>query len=349
MSCNSESGSVWDSELARQLNPLSLYLGIRRQRGSVPSEVFPTSTGGGVQVHADGTMTIAKPEVEETTDGVTTRIHISARNRRELRRLIQGYRRKYPQLSSRDLEEFMSLARDSSSYSLDPIGIDVSIGGVNAGRSLVKSAVALVFDAGVDPGQCALALDYLLNEGAEPCFGYYYERGHDLVANRPAKLPFHCVHVEGCSSDSTLLGYIELYGLWRMVLCLSETYSGPDFSHTYSIDPVKGKEMHISVNMDLSVSDVREAYEYKRYDEATFQQVTFDVFDTVREINFNRALEHVVNNATSTAFANSGAKEGDILTDEQTKRLFRDIAAKLAPFLAHNLSRSVFLENDGDD
>ncbi len=29
--CNSESGSEWDNELARQLNPLSIHLGIRRQ------------------------------------------------------------------------------------------------------------------------------------------------------------------------------------------------------------------------------------------------------------------------------------------------------------------------------
>ena len=37
-------------------------------------------------------------------------------------------------------------------------------------------------------------LGYLLNEGAEACFGYYYDSDNDLVTNRPPQLPFHCVY-----------------------------------------------------------------------------------------------------------------------------------------------------------
>ena len=44
--CNNETGAAWDAELARQLNPISLCLGIRRTRGKVPPQVFPTSSGG---------------------------------------------------------------------------------------------------------------------------------------------------------------------------------------------------------------------------------------------------------------------------------------------------------------
>ena len=33
-SCNNKTGAVWDAELARQLNPLGLLLGIRRQRAN---------------------------------------------------------------------------------------------------------------------------------------------------------------------------------------------------------------------------------------------------------------------------------------------------------------------------
>ena len=70
---------------ARQLNPLSLYLGIRRQRGSVPSEKFPTFSGGSVRVGADGRMTIGKPEAVETPEEDATRLHVSAPNVREMR------------------------------------------------------------------------------------------------------------------------------------------------------------------------------------------------------------------------------------------------------------------------
>ena len=339
INCNSETGSKWDSELARQLNPLSLYLGIRRQRGSVPSETFPTFSGGSVRVGADGRMTTGKPEMVETAEGDATRIHVSAPNMREMRRQIEGLRRKHPQLRNRSLEELMSSVRKGSYYSRDPIEIGMEFGGQETGRSLVKSAVALVYDAGIDPKHSDLALDYLLNEDGEPCFGYFYERGRDLVVSRPSKLPFHCVHVEGCSSTATLLGYVEFFGLWRMVLCLSETYSGRDFSHTYAIDPVNGEELNILVKMDISVSDIREAYEYKRYDHAVHLEVIREVLDTVREVDFNRALSRITEKAVEEAFANSGAKEGDLLTDEQIDQVIKDVATRLGPFLAHNQTR----------
>ena len=190
--CNSDSGSEWDDELAEQLNPLSIHLGIKRQRGNVPPQTFPTASGQSVRVNADGTMTLAKPEVTVTTEGDTTRIHVSARSRKELRQALKGLQRKHPKLRDVDIDEVMLKAQENSYYSSDPIEIRPNFGDIRAGRSLVKSAVALVFDAGIDPSQCDLALDYLLRDDKEPCFGYYYERSRDLVVNRPAKLPFHC-------------------------------------------------------------------------------------------------------------------------------------------------------------
>ena len=105
--CNSESGSEWDNELARQLNPLSIHLGIRRQRGNVPSQAFPTASGQNVRVNADGTMTPAKPEVTVTTEEDKTRIHVSARSRRELKQILRGLQRNYPKLQDIDLDELM--------------------------------------------------------------------------------------------------------------------------------------------------------------------------------------------------------------------------------------------------
>ena len=77
--CNNVTGAVWDAELARQLNPLSLLLGIRRQRGEVPSQVFSTSSGDKIRMLSDGKRTIAKPSHEITTDGDSTHINIHAR------------------------------------------------------------------------------------------------------------------------------------------------------------------------------------------------------------------------------------------------------------------------------
>ena len=335
--CNHKSGSKWDAKLARQLNPLSLLLGIARRSGDVPSQTFRTYSGGSLRVNADGTRTPARPRIQVTNEGTNTRLHIEAATRRVFRQILEGMGRTYPQLRSLDMDDLVSKVEDRSYYSSDPMEIIGEFGGTESGRSLVKSAVALVFDAGVDPSQCDLAIDYLLNEGAEACFGYYYDGDKDFFTNRPLNLPFHCVYVRGCSEDSTLVGYIEFYSLWRMVLCLSASYTGDDFTHIYAVDPQSGQELDLSISFDLSISEIREAYEYKRYNNEALIDAISNLFDIVRETDFNRARDQAIKSAVEAAFSNTGAKEGDILTDEQIGQLISDIVDGMMPFITHNM------------
>ena len=335
--CNNDAGSKWDAELAHQMNFLGLLLGITRQRGVVRSQTFPTYSGDSIRVNVDGTMTLGEPKEQGNTEGTTTRLHIEAGTRREFRQFLGRLRGKYPQLRRLDLDVLASTAQDGTYYSSDPFEITGDFGRTRSGRSLVKSAVALVYDAGVDPRQCDLALNYLLNEDEEPCFGYFYDSDKDLVINRPPNSPFHCVYVKGCSANSTLVGYVEYYSIWRMVLCLSESYTGNDFTHTYAVDPIDGKQMDISVNSDLSISDIHEAYEYKRYDIAVLGDAISKVFDTVQEIGFKRAMDRAIKNAIEVACSRSGLREGDMLTDEQISDVSGDIAEGMMPFIIHHM------------
>ena len=180
-------------------------------------------------------------------------------------------------------------------------------------------------------------MDYLGNESVEACFGYYYERGNDLVVNRPGKLPFHCVYVAGSSSDSTLLGYVELYGLWRVVLCLSETYSGDDFTHIYAIDPIAGEGLDISVNLNLSVDEIREASRGEHWDRDIHLEAVANVFDTVREFDFDQALGRVSESVAKAAYARAGVSEDDILSDDKRREIARYAAEGMIPFIVHNL------------
>ena len=195
--CNNKYGADWDAELSKRLSPLSLYLGISRQDGDVPSQTMPTLGGDHVRLNADGTKSIARPKFDITQEGGSTKLEIRAPSRKVLRQALAGMQRKYTKLKNMDLDDLMALASDESYYSDDPIEISQSFGGPEAGRALVKSPVALIFDAGVDPRQCDLAFDYLLNPDGKPCFGYYYDCERDLVINRPSGVPLHCICVKG--------------------------------------------------------------------------------------------------------------------------------------------------------
>ena len=337
--CNNETGAAWDAELARQLNPIGLYLGIRRTRGKVHPQVFPTSSGGEVQVHPGGRMTIAKPSFDKTVDGNTTHIRVHARSEQELRKVMKGLIRKHAPSKSEDLDDLVAAAQTSPYYSDDMIGIDLVCQGPKAGRSLVKSAVALTFDAGIDPNTCDLALDYLRTESGEPCFGYYYDSNNDIVSNRPAKTPFHCVHVNGDPDTGMILGYIELYGLHRMVMCLSESYWGHAFTNTYAINPVKGDELDLDIKMNLSKSDIRSAYNHEKCDDEARTLAAMNLFDYIQEIDFDRALDQAINYAAGAAWAKLDPNQDGHLTSEQINRLIDDAMQEMAPFIRHHAGR----------
>ena len=337
--CNSKTGEQWDSELAKQLNPLSLLVGITRQRGEVPSQVFRTSSGGRIELHADGRMDIGQPQHKVTTNGKTTNIQASARSMRELRKMLKGMRRKYAGLGDKSVDDLMANAQKASHYSSDLIEYPFDIGGGKAGRSLVKSAVALVSDACIDPTNCDLALDYLLNEGGEPCFGYYYDNDRDLVINRPPRQPFHCVYVKGDSNAETILAYVEFYSVHRMVMCLSKSYKGESFINSYAVDPTSGKEISIDVDLDLTMSDVQLAYEYEKFDAEVRESALVGLIEYVDVLGFDRAFEQVLEEAFEYAFAKCDAAEGEYLTDDQLQRLVEDIMEILKPFILHNVEK----------
>ena len=339
--CNKETGANWDAELARQLQPLSLLLGIKRQRGAVPSLKFPTSSGGKIRLHSDGRMTTAIPSNEKTTDGITTQLRITAGSRKELQKQIKGMQRKHPSLQKRSVGDLLSTAQARSHYSSDLIQIPLEFGGQKAGRSLVKSAVGLVYDAGVDPRECDLALDYLGRDNAQACFGYFYDKDRDLVVNRPDNKPFHCVYVKGDSGTGTILGYVEFYGLHRIDLCLSESYSGRDVSNSYVIDPVKGEELPLDVDLNLSMSDLRSAFNYEKYDVDVWKCAVDSLFRYIGELDFKRELKRTSGIAVKTAFDDSDAEHGDHLTDEQLHQLTVRILEEMRPFFQHNSERFI--------
>lgn len=332
VACNSKSGDNWDSALARQMNPLSLFFRINRERGSAPSQKFQTSSGNEWVLNADGSLDLPRPIYNEQMSDKGVKIHISARIMPEAKKMLKGVARKYPQL---DIDELIGKAQTESSYSQDPIEFNLSFGGLDAGRSFVKTALALLSTTGTSVRACEHAMRFLKEEESEPCFGYYYEK--DLVVGRPIGIPIHCVHVNGDPDSNLIRGYVEYFGVMRVVMCLSSSYSGRAFSATYSIDPTKGKELDLTVDQDLTLSDIRKAYDYEKWDSNVVQLAMGAVIGPTLEIQHREEKERVLEAAVRYAFANCGAKEGEAITEEQRNRLVGLLWEKLEPWVKSQL------------
>ena len=332
--CNGSTGREWDAELARQLNSLSLFFGISRDRGEVPPQLFKTTTGEKLWKNADGSLMPHKPQYEENHTESGIQINVNARTWKETRKILKGITAKYPQL---DFNEIMATAKIQYDYLEGMLKYNLQVGGHDFGRSIVKSALALAVKSDLDAISCEVARNYLINTDAEACFGYYYER--DLIANRPDDVVLHCISVSGNPETRQLLGYVEYFGIHRMVVCLSSNYDGEEFSNTYGINPISSEELDLGVNLSLTPEDILATYRYEKIPEGSLEKAIHKVIPIGMKRSYEQELNRVVRRAYEHALKESGAKEGDVMTEELARTLSRVIAEQVPPFFLRMLRK----------
>lgn len=326
--CNNDTGRTWDAQLAEQLHPLSLLFGVQRQHGITPGLKITTTAGEELVINADGPFTLAKPSFteEKTPDGV--KIQIAARSMEEAKRMLAGVKRKYP---SADVDRMLANVQMPTSYPEGLIHHSLEFGGEVSGRSIVKSVFAMAYHAGVPPSVCHDALDYLRNPSGTPCFGYYYET--DLVIDRPAEVPLNCVSVDANPDTGLVLGYAEYLGVRRVVACLGRGYTGERIQASYAVDPRTGGRLELSVRLGFNEADIRDIFDYKRFPDGAIEEAFAKVMPAALKKRFEAHRDRVVSEAVEYAFANCGAKPGEILTEEQVRRLSMLVAQRLGPFV----------------
>lgn len=314
--CNNSAGEVWDSELARQINPLCLFFGIIRDRGRSPPQAFETSAGERIRISHDGSLALDRPTYREVANDDGIRVEITARTKDEARKMLAGVKRKYPRTDVSGILDNISV---NTSYLKGAVKLDLQFGGEIAGRSLVKAAVAFAHYNGISVENCNVARSYLRQIGTVVPFGYFYE--DDLVQSRPKGVPIHCVAISGNPKTGMLLGYVEYFGVVRVVVCLSDKFEGSQIDRAYAIDPMNSTELNLSVRLPFSTSDIEAIYKYQKFPDGALQRVFTEVIPTELKKKFETEKDRVIHDAVQYAFANCDAKEGEVLTPEQLKKL----------------------------
>lgn len=327
--CNNSTGTDWDKALVNQLAPLCTMLNIKRGRRSNQNFNVETINGRKLTIRPDGSMTIAQPVVDVRNLGDKTEIKIQARTMKEFKSLLSGLQKKYPQI---DIDEMIKKATDEHEYSSDPYRIPFEYGGLIAGRSVIKSCLAMVYEAGLHIDKCEHAKSYLLCDG-NACFGYFNE--YDVVTNRPEKTFFHGVYVCGDPVREQILAYVEYFGFLRIVACLSSNYIGDTFSCGYAVDPVSGKELDLKFNLDIAPEEISEIYAYKKVNNDETKRALDTLFAYWSELDQERTISNAIEYALDIDYADYGVKPGNVPTVEQAEKIFRDVTARFEPFLQH--------------
>ena len=332
--CNAKCGETWDGAPAEQLNPLCLLLKIKRDRGDAPSQNFETTGGERIRLRHDGSVEMPKPSIHKTLTGDQVTVDIRARSIHEARNIIEGLKKKHPKIN---VEKALNDLEDRAASLEHPLKMSFSFGGLEVGRSLVKSALALAFANGINPKSCTNAMAYLRDDKAEACFGYYFES--DLIINRPRDRVFHCVGINGSVQTGLLLGYIEFFCAQRIVVCLSDSYDGPDVHDIYVVDPVSGIDIHLQFQMPLTREDIAAVYLYEKIPLGSMEEAFKAPLILARQADLKRENDRIIEQAVEYGFKNCGAAENEELTEEQMRILSSLTADKLVELLRPRIRR----------
>ena len=328
-SCNETRGSTWDKALSDQFAALCTLLNIKRDRGHVRPIRVQNLTGEVFQLHADGRLTPSDPVVAQDQIGDEVSIQVQARFPGEFREILRGLAKKYPQIDVKKAIAEATLARE---YNSEPWRIPLNLGGLDAGRSAVKSLVAMAAVSGIEIGDLEHANEFLLLNGC-PCFGYCNDV--DVVVNRPDETFFHCV---GLSTDPTtkqVLGYVEYFGFQRIVACLSSSYEGQPFTSCYAVDPVRGAELDLEIELAFSPDEIQAIYERRRLDRGILQDSVGRLLAYWSKKDSEAELERAIDDALEYARKECGVRESESISEEQAGIWARLVGDRLRPTLEH--------------
>nr|WP_016738504.1 MULTISPECIES: hypothetical protein [Gluconobacter] len=277
-----------------------------------------------------GQLEMVRPVVMRTLLRNDERIDVTAGSFTQARETLKGLKRKYPKV---DMEAILVGAESQRSYAMGAIDIDLSFGGPLSGRSLVKSALALAHHAGLPIEACGDAISYLRKTDAEPCFRFY--DGDDLVDGRPQAMPLHCVAIDANPATGLILGYVEYFGIHRIVVCLGRDYVCNRLQSVYALDPRTGGQLQVAVHIDLDAEDIRAIYNCERVNEEKRLEAAGAILGSISGAQHTAEGEHVVRESLDFAWANCGGVPGQPLTTEHLERLKELFVKRSTPWWKH--------------
>ncbi|MHB8283502.1 MAG: HNH endonuclease [Caulobacteraceae bacterium] len=333
--CNDRTGHDWDAVLADQLHALCLLIGVARERGETPPLTVKTTTGQVLKLTAADGLHLPKPSYEEVQTEAGVQIRLSARTMAEARRMIEGAKAKYPQI---DVEASLAQAQQQWSAPDGYMHHSFYVGGFQAGRSIVKSAMVFAVHAGVSPDSLGSALDFLRDTAdVTPPIGWYYAT--DVVAGRPPKTPLTCVGVHGNSQTGLVLGYVEYFGFHRAIVELGRDYAGPEVRASYGFDPRTGEEVELDVILPFDADELAAIFEYQRIPEGSQEAALREVLPQALARQVESEQERVFGSAVRYALERTGLKPGDEITPEYAQQIAADVTQYVTPWIAHRLAQ----------
>jgi hypothetical protein len=155
------------------------------------------------------------------------------------------------------------------------------------------------------------------------------------VENRPKDKVFHCVSLHGDPKKRRLWSYIEYFGLFRVVVLLSENYSGPFKNELYSISPIDGSSAGVRMIGKISEEEFSSLTDGKGFDQEKHRAAADYALPIILERGRSRTLERTVREGFDYAAKNLGIKEDEIIPKDRAAEFTSYMMEKISPYIEH--------------
>ena len=320
--CNNDTGRKWDNELCDQLKPFCTMLGVKRQKGENQPVPIKGSNGKEFILNTDASISIPHTIRREHALADKTEVIIETSSIKKAKRILAQEVAARCDRTDLDVEKILSNAAFPRNHIQAPLrmSLPLFLSGQGAGRSIVKSCLALAYQAGLSVNDCEYARRYL-EETGDACFGHYNKT--DLVKNRPTGICFHSVCVSGDPTTGLVLGYVEYFSYQRIIARLSDNYHGDAFVTCYAIDPMSGEELDLDVALNFSSDAIPAILANRKVDEGKVE----DCLKSLLGMCFkNLMITNVIENANEKC----GFKSTQSLSGEQFEKWSNIVADGLA-------------------
>ena len=327
-----------DAALSDQLNHIGLWLNIKRDRGTNPPvKATIVETGEEISLSGGGKPASVKPTINDyIIDDDKIHLSISARDRKQMREVLKGLKRKYS-LTGLDVETTLQDAIPQRYYLTTPAHYEATTGGEKAFRAICKMAINFYIHSGGVRNFITHLIPYIKGEQQQNCVWYFYP--DDFTAFNGEELQvFHTLYVKGDPSEGILFAHIDLFSTFKFFVLLSDQYNGEHLQCSYTFDVINRNEIEQNVVISLSKQEALELLERK----PNFQQEIIRCYDDLLKAlqikQSNNVISSIVRETVEKHL--KGVPKGTIFDRHMADAIEREISEKYVLFMhRHELGR----------
>lgn len=331
--CNSDFGETIDGILAKQLNNLANMLMVKRHRGEPqPIVGHKHSTGEKYLLEVGGKPKLTKPSIYKKVDEDKINISITARDEKELRKILTKIAKKHPHFN---VEEVMKSAQLREEHFEEALHFQNIIGGNEVFRAICKCATNFFIYCKGDPSQIKHLIPYIKGpENKEVVCMHYQDNLYELKPDES----FHIIHLVGNKQEGILYSYVDYFNTYKYLILLNDNYQGQDIKQTYFFDLINVVPIQREVTIDYDKKTLLEFFTNK--DVYPFEKVKKS-FDHSISLGLKRQDDYQRGELIEKAIQHSLGKypEGTIITEEMIFETVNKIMKNITPYLLRRMKK----------